>query len=59
MNSLDPVKTIATVGASPSRNRPSYFVMKYLQGKGYRLIPVNPEITGETRLGEKSRRLGS
>ena len=39
---LERVKTIAMVGASPNWNRPSYFVMKYLQGKGYRVIPVNP-----------------
>jgi predicted CoA-binding protein len=50
---LDSVKTIAMVGASENWNRPSYFVMKYLQGKGYRIIPVNPaakapEILGET-----------
>jgi hypothetical protein len=31
------VRTIVVVGASPNWNRPSYFVMKYLQGKGYRL----------------------
>ena len=38
---LERVKTIAMVGASLNWNRPSYFVMKYLQGKGYRVIPVN------------------
>jgi O-acetylhomoserine (thiol)-lyase len=67
MSSLDPipypdaqlrailrrVKTIAMVGASSNWNRPSYFVMKYLQGKGYRVIPVNPGIAGETLLGER------
>ena len=40
------------VGASSNWNRPSYFVMKYLQGKGYRVIPVNPGIAGQTLLGE-------
>ena len=43
---LERVRTIAMVGASPNWNRPSYFVMKYLQGKGYRVIPVNPAIAG-------------
>ncbi|HVH75945.1 MAG TPA: O-acetylhomoserine aminocarboxypropyltransferase [Stellaceae bacterium] len=47
------VKTIAMVGASSNWNRPSYFVMKYLQGKGYRVIPVNPGIAGQTLLGER------
>src|SRR5204862_8780 len=37
---LERVKTIAMVGASSNWNRPSYFVMKYMQGKGYRLIPA-------------------
>ena len=50
---LERVKTIAMVGASPNWNRPSYFVMKYLQGKGYRVIPVNPGIAGQMLLGEK------
>ena len=43
---LQRVRVIALVGASPHWNRPSYFVMKYLQGKGYRVIPVNPGIAG-------------
>ena len=50
---LERVKTIAIVGASTTWNRPSYFVMKYLQGKGYRVIPVNPTAAGQTLLGEK------
>jgi O-acetylhomoserine (thiol)-lyase len=49
---LERVKTIALVGASANWNRPSYFVMKYLQGKGYRVIPVNPALAGKTLLGE-------
>ena len=50
---LAEVKTIAMVGASTHWNRPSYFAMKYLQGKGFRVIPVNPRAAGETILGEK------
>src|ERR1700751_1773016 len=49
---LQRVKTIAMVGASSNWNRPSYFVMKYLQGKGYRVIPINPGIAGQLLLGE-------
>ncbi len=47
------VRTIAMVGASPNWNRPSYFAMKYLQNKGYRVIPVNPVAAGQSILGEK------
>jgi len=50
---LRSVRVIAMVGASPHWNRPSYFVMKYLQDKGFRVIPVNPRAVGETILGEK------
>jgi len=49
---LRDVKTIAMVGASPNWNRPSYFAMKYLQEKGFRVIPVNPQAAGQTILGE-------
>jgi O-acetylhomoserine (thiol)-lyase len=50
---LERVRTIAMVGASSNWNRPSYFVMKYLQGKGYRVIPVNPGVAGQDLLGER------
>ncbi len=49
---LKEVKTIAMVGASPNWVRPSNFAMKYLQGKGYRVIPVNPGEAGKDILGE-------
>ena len=49
---LSTMRVIALVGASSNWNRPSYFVMKYLQGKGYRVIPVNPGTAGQTLLGE-------
>lgn len=44
--------TIAMVGASTNWNRPSYFAMKYLQTKGFRIIPVNPGAAGQELLGE-------
>ncbi len=43
-------KTIAVVGLSSRRSRPSYGVSEYLQSEGFRIIPVNPnetEILGE------------
>jgi predicted CoA-binding protein len=50
---LRDTRTIAMVGASAKWNRPSYFAMKYLQEKGYRVIPVNPGQAGKEILGEK------
>src|SRR3954468_23260125 len=50
---LERVRTIAMVGSSSNWNRPSYFAMKYLQGKGYRVIPVNPSSAVQELLGEK------
>jgi len=50
---LRDVNTVAMVGASTNWNRPSYFAMKYMQDKGYRVIPINPRSAGETLLGEE------
>jgi predicted CoA-binding protein len=51
-NLLRSAKTIAVVGLSNRRSRPSYGVSEYMQSRGYRIIPVNPNETEV--LGEKS-----
>jgi predicted CoA-binding protein len=48
---LKDVKRIAMVGASDNPARPSYFVFKYLMGRGYEVIPVNPARAGGNLLG--------
>ncbi len=49
---LRETRTIALVGASDNPGRASFGVMKFLQDQGYRVIPVNPRITGEHVHGE-------
>ncbi len=49
---LGSCRTIAMFGTSANWVRPSYFAMKYLQSKGYRVIPVNPGEAGGEILGE-------
>jgi predicted CoA-binding protein len=49
---LHSARTIAVVGLSGKRYRPSYGVAEYLKRAGYRIIPVNPMETSV--LGEKS-----
>ena len=49
---LKSARTIAVVGASDNPDRASFGVMKFLQDQGYRVIPVNPRITGEHVHGE-------
>ena len=49
---LRSARTIAMVGASDNPDRASFGVMKFLQDQGYRVIPVNPRITGEHVHGE-------
>ena len=50
---LGEAKTIAMVGASATANRPSYFAMKYLLGKGYCVVPINPGLAGKEILGQR------
>ena len=49
---LTNARNIAMVGASDRPDRPSHGVMKFLQSHGYRVFPVNPQITGEHVHGE-------
>src|ERR1043166_143914 len=49
---LPETPTIAMIGASDRPDRPSYGVMAFLQSRGYRVLPVNPQITGEHVHGE-------
>ena len=51
-DTLGRVKTIAVVGASNKTHRASYGVMRFLQAHGYRCLPVNPKLAGQTLLGE-------
>ena len=48
---LRSARTIAVVGLSSKKSRPSYSVSEYMQQAGYRIIPVNPQETEV--LGEK------
>ena len=49
---LSTAKTIAVVGLSAKAWRPSHGVSEYMQSRGYRIIPVNPNLT--EALGEKA-----
>ena len=46
-------RSFAFVGASANASRPSYFAMKYLLSKGYRILPVNPGEAGKRIQGQK------
>lgn len=50
---LTETRVIAMVGASPRPHRPSHGVMRFLQARGYRVIPVNPFVAGGEILGER------
>jgi predicted CoA-binding protein len=48
---LQTCRSIAVVGLSAEWHRPSFFAAKYLQAKGYRILPVNPRYAGSLLLG--------
>jgi predicted CoA-binding protein len=50
---LQEAKSFAMVGASANTRRPSYFVLKYLIAKGYRVFPINPGQAGNEILGQR------
>jgi uncharacterized protein len=50
---LKEARSFALVGASANTVRPSYFVLKYLLAKGYRVFPINPGLAGGEILGQK------
>jgi predicted CoA-binding protein len=50
---LAAARSIAMVGASAGAHRPSSFAMKYLLGKGYAVVPINPGLAGGEILGQK------
>ena len=49
---LTQARTIAVFGCSDRPDRPSYGVAAFLQRHGYRMLPINPQITGEHVHGE-------
>ena len=49
---LNSSRVVAIVGLSPKPDRPSCKVASYLKKKGYKIIPVNPEV--KEVLGEPS-----
>ena len=53
VETLSKAGSIAVVGGSNDWRRPSFYVMKYLQKQGYRIIPINPRLAGQKILGEK------
>ncbi len=49
---IDETETIAVVGFSSNPGKAGYYVADYLQQAGYRIIPVNPNLT--SGLGQKA-----
>lgn len=49
---LAEARTLAILGAHRSRVRAGFYVPEYLQEQGYRVLPVNPKLVGQTLWGE-------
>ena len=52
-NILSKYKSIAMIGVSKDPKKTSTIVMKYMQGCGFKVYPVNPSAKGEKILGEE------
>ncbi|NJK42856.1 MAG: CoA-binding protein [Pleurocapsa sp. SU_196_0] len=52
---LETAKTIAVLGMSATPDKPAHYVPEYAMQSGYRVIPVNPLLAGQTLLGETVR----
>ncbi len=50
---LSQVRSFAMVGASATWKRPSFYAMKYLLKKGYRVVPINPRSAGTKIIGQQ------
>ena len=50
---LSKVRSFAMIGASATWKRPSFYAMKYLLKKGYRIVPINPRSAGTEILGQR------
>jgi uncharacterized protein len=48
---LKTTRTIAVLGAKPGVNEPAHYVPAYLASRGYRILPVNPTLTGRSLFG--------
>jgi predicted CoA-binding protein len=49
---LREARSVAVLGAKPMPREPAHYVPAFLQGRGYRILPVNPIFAGQTILGE-------
>lgn len=52
---LETARTIAVLGVSANADKPAHYVPLYAAERGYRVIPVNPLLTGQTLFGEAVR----
>lgn len=52
---LRATRVIAVLGAHADESRPAYYVPAYLHAQGYRVLPVNPALAGQTLFGERVR----
>lgn len=52
---LERSRVVAVLGAHRETHRPAFYVPDYLHEQGYRVLPVNPQLAGQTLWGEPVR----